>query len=151
MLGLGEPRPEPLADAGGDEAVAGDLLSEEVVVDELLETAAEFILALLDERGVRNGQPEGVTEEGRDGEPVRQRADHGGLRGGVDVLQHGRVGPQRGDVDDGGEDEERGREHAHTAQAVAAHLVRGRLGQEAHRAILPHDRVRDPLRPRVTR
>ena len=54
-----EPLPDPLPDAGDGEAFAGDLLREEVLGDELLEVAADLVLALGDDRRVRIGSPSG--------------------------------------------------------------------------------------------
>ena len=57
---------EPRADAVGDvdrgEAFASDLLGEEVLGDELLQVATDLVLALGDDRGVRDRQPSGCRK-----------------------------------------------------------------------------------------
>ena len=52
------------------------LAGEEVGLHELAERAADLVLAMGDDRGVRNRDAEGMTEQCGHGEPIGQRADH---------------------------------------------------------------------------
>jgi hypothetical protein len=49
-----EPRADAVGDVGRGEAFASDLLGEEVLGDELLQVATDLVLALGDDRGVRD-------------------------------------------------------------------------------------------------
>ena len=74
-----EPCPEPcrrvcFADALGDLS-----RSQEVALDELAEAAAYRVLAFRYERGVWDRYPERVLENRGDGEPIGNRANHGGF------------------------------------------------------------------------
>ncbi len=80
VLGHGEPRAQPAADADGAQPAPYDVLGEEVLPHELAQRDAELVLLGGDDRGVRDGQAERVTEERGDGEPVGERAHHPGLR-----------------------------------------------------------------------
>ena len=144
VLRHAQPQPDPLTHAGRREPVAGDLLGEEVLGHELLQVAPDLVLALGDDRGVWHGQTERVPEQGRDREPVGERADHRRLGGGVDVAPDpGLVEVERQRVDDRGEHQQRQGERPHPAQTGTAGGIRGRRGHETHDAILPHE----PARP----
>ena len=67
----------PLADRGG---------VQEVLLDELPQRLAELVLAGDDHGRVRDGQAERVAEDGDDGEPVGQAADHRRLEPGPQVA-----------------------------------------------------------------
>ena len=88
-----DPGSDPAAEVGCCHPLAEDRLLQEVLPDELLETAAELVLAARDECGVRDGETERVLEQRGDREPVGQRADHTCLGGGADVAH-----PRRGAV-----------------------------------------------------
>lgn len=89
MLGFGEPGAEPAADADGAQSLSYDVLGEEVLADEFAERDAELVFLGRDDRGVRDGQAEWVPEEGGDGEPVGQGADHAGFGGGGHIARPG--------------------------------------------------------------
>ena len=143
VLGYGEPAAHPQRDRRGGGAVADDLLLEEVLPHELLERAAQLVLALRDQRRVRDRQPERVLEERGDREPVRDRAHHRRLGAGVDEAPEP-VLAERRDVHDRGQDQQADGERAHPAQALAPALVGIGVGRD-HRerwqpspAILPY-------------
>ncbi len=128
-----EPAPDTSGDVGGDEPLAGDLLGEEVLGDELLEVAADLVLASRDDRGVRHREAERVPEQRGHREPVGQRADHGRLGTGVDVSPHPFVVEAQGrEEHDGGEQQQRQRHEPHPAQAGPAAVVGRRRVHEAH-------------------
>ena len=57
-----------------------------LVCDELAERAADLVLAVRDDRRVRDRDAERMAEQGGDGEPVGERADHRRLGEGADVA-----------------------------------------------------------------
>ena len=69
------------------------VLLEEVLAHELLQAPAEVVLALRDQRRVRDRQPERVLEQRRHREPVRDRAHHRRLGAGVHEARGSRPGP----------------------------------------------------------
>ena len=73
--------------------LADDRLLQEVLAEELLEALAQLVLALGDQRGVRDRQPERVLEQRGHGEPVGDRADHRRLGAGVHEARGSRPGP----------------------------------------------------------
>ena len=97
-------------------------LLEEVLAHELLEPPAEVVLALRDQGGVRDRQPERVLEESRHREPVRDRAHHRRLGAGVHEPEEPDAVP-RHDVHHRGEQQEPHRDRAHPPQARAAERV----------------------------
>ncbi len=119
---LGEPDSDPPRDAGRGDPVADDRLLEEVLAHELLEPPAEVVLALRDQGGVRDRQPERVLEESRHREPVRDRAHHRRLGAGVHEPEEP-VAVPRHDVHHRGEQQEPHRDRAHPPQARAAERV----------------------------
>ncbi|GAA3100956.1 hypothetical protein GCM10020254_53130 [Streptomyces goshikiensis] len=133
VRGLRQPGAEAAADAEGVEAGLDDVGGEEVLADELSEGDAELVLLGRDDRGVRDGQAEGAPEEGGDGEPVRERADHAGFGCGRDVAGPGAgagvLGPLGECVDQRDQDEQPGRGGLHPPDAAAALLV-GRVEHE---------------------
>ncbi len=121
VFGHGEPAAEALADVDTLQPLGEHLAGEEVALHELAEAAPDLVLAVGDDRGVRDRQPEGVSEQRRDREPVGERADHRRLRERPHVADPTRavllVRP--GDeVDAGGEDEQPGREQLHPPQVA---------------------------------
>ena len=67
--------PDPLADVGRGQPVAGDLLGEEVLGDELLQVAPDLVLALGDDRRVRHRQRPagaGTARSRRTSRPARR-------------------------------------------------------------------------------
>ncbi len=137
VLGDGEPGAESAADADGAQPSADDVLGEEVLPDEVAEGGAELVLLGGDDRGVRDGQAQGMPEEGGDGEPVGERADHAGLgrRGHVPRPGSGALvgGPLGEDVHDGDEQQQAGGGELHPAHAAPLLLVRG--AERRHRAV----------------
>ena len=106
FAGSASQRAEPLADVDAGQALGDHLAGEEVALHELAEAAPDLVLALGDDRRVRDRQPERVAEQRRHGEPVGQRADHRRLGAGPHVAdpRGAVVLVLRGDEeDDGGE------------------------------------------------
>ena len=112
------------------ETVVEDLLGEEVVLHELAERLADLILAVRDDRRVRNGHAERMTEQCGDREPVGERADHRRLGEGADGSD-GRVVrllPAGDEVDDRDEHQQTERERLHPAHRCAPlEIVRRQL------------------------
>ena len=132
-----EPLAEPQRHLRGEEALADDLLGEEVLRDEVLQAPTELGLALGDQRGVRDRDAQRVPEERRHREPVGQRAHHRGTRGGVDIAPRPvRLRPQGDQVHGRGRDEQAQRDEPHPLEAGAARGIRRRRLEEAHRPIL---------------
>jgi hypothetical protein len=120
---LGEPPRGALAEAHPGQLPRDDLTREEVVADEVAETAADAVLPLGDDRRVRDGDAHRVPEERGDGEPVGDPADHRGLgRGAEQGDPEGRQA--RSEVRDQGRGEEED----------------GECGEQRRRTA-PHDRV----------
>lgn len=86
----------------------------------LAEALASLVLLSRDDRGVRDLQPQRMAEEGGDGEPVGQRADHPGLGRCTDVSEPPRpapcLAPLAGQEDDGRADQESQRHRLHPPQ-----------------------------------
>ena len=102
-------------------------------LDELAEAAADLILALRDDRRVRNREAQRVAEQRRHGEPVGECADHRRLGDGADVSHpRARVLVDFGDHEhDCCDHQERGGHQFHTAQHADARHVgeqHGRAG-----------------------
>src|SRR5690625_2814590 len=81
---VGEPRTHPRGYARVTDALAYSPLDEEVRADELLQALGQGVLAVGNQRGVRNGNAERMTKQCGHREPVGHRADHGRLRCRVD-------------------------------------------------------------------
>jgi hypothetical protein len=95
MGGVRQPLAQSRTDPRPLETFVEQLLGEEVVLHELPQRRADLVLAMRDDRGVRDGDPQWMAEEGGDGEPVGQRAHHGGLGERLDVAGHAvAVAPQ---------------------------------------------------------
>ena len=98
---LGQPPADTLADPRRLHSLGHRVGSQEARLDEVAERLAELLLALGDDRGVRDRHPERVAEQRHHREPVGQAADHGGLGGGLHVpvpgavLDPGRHGERR--------------------------------------------------------
>ena len=102
-------------------------LGQEVALDELAEAAADLVLAVGDDRGVRDRQAERVAEQGGDREPVGERADHRRLGEGPHVPDPAvTTVDRRDDIDHGREQEHRQRECLHAAQAAPLLEIRER-------------------------
>ena len=137
---LAEPAPEPLADVDGCQPLRQHFVGEEVALDELTEAAADLVLAVGDDRRVRDGDPQRMPEEGGDGEPVGECADHRRLGAGAHVADPGRgavlVGP--GDqVHDRRSDEHPGGERLHPPEVPLPPDVDRRHRGSGHVATLP--------------
>jgi hypothetical protein len=115
------------------------------VLDELAERLAELFLALRHDRRVRDGNPERVPEQGDDGEPVGEPADHRRLEHRPDVLDP-RLVVGQGEADDvqhRGEHEQAGGLATVGGEASGSGLLRTRLGEggDGH-AAMPTPRQR---------
>ena len=86
VLGDRQPGAEPPSDTCLGQSFAEDLLSQEVVLDELAETAPDLVFALRDDRRVWDREPERVPEQRRHGEPVGECTDHRRRGEGADVA-----------------------------------------------------------------
>ena len=84
VAGLTQPLAEALGGVEDLELAEQDFGVEEVVADELGEAVSDAVLALRDERGVRDRQAERMPEQRDDREPVGQAADGGGLAEGFE-------------------------------------------------------------------
>jgi hypothetical protein len=115
MVSVDEPAAGPGRDLRGGDALAHDVLTEEVLRDELLQARAERLLALGDDRRVRDRQPHRMPEDGSDREPVGDRAHHRGLGASVDVAEHA-VAVAGDQVHQGSEDQQGERERLHATQ-----------------------------------
>ena len=133
----------------GRDPLADHRLLQEVLADEVLEAAPELVLAPRDQRGVRHGQAERVLEQRGHREPVGDRTDHRRLGAGVHEAPEA-VLVERGQVDHGGEGQERDREGPHPAQPAAPLRVGPGVGRDhrdrpdgggGHRPILAHARA----------
>eukprot|EP01037_Dinobryon_pediforme_P005495 gene5496-5550_t len=130
---------ELLDDAGEVEPGegSGDFgLGEDVAGDEAAEGAAEALLLLGDDGGVRDRQAERVAEQRGDGEPVGDAADESGLGGGLqELLRPTRRYRVAGQGESGHEHEQAGGEGAVAGQAASRREIRiGRLGRVGHGA-----------------
>ena len=138
-----KPVAEPQRHLRGEEALADDLLGEEVLRDEVLQAPTELPLALGDQRGMRDRDAQRVPEERRHREPVGQRAHHRGTCGGVDIAPRPvRLRPQGDQIHGRGQDEQAQRDEPHPLEAGAASGIRRRRLEEAHRPILRPRRAR---------
>ena len=149
VLGNGEPAAESLTDVDAGQSFGEHLVGQEVALHELAEAAADLVLAARDDRRVRDRQPERMTEQRGDGEPVGERTDHRrfGARshvadpGGAVVL----VGA--GDeVDDRGEHEEAGGERLHPPQIPLPSHVHRRKHRNGHDPDATFSRFGQPKR-----
>ncbi len=142
-----QPLTQPDADAGGGDPLADDVLGEEVLAEERLQVAGDVVLALRDDRGVRDRQPERMPEQGGDREPVGQGADHRRLGAGVHEAPDARIGhAQGGQVDDRGGHQQRQRDQLHPAQPGRPFLVGLRQGCDRHPLRMPGPRRPDAAR-----
>ena len=93
------------------------LLGQEVALDELAEAATDLVLAVGDDRRVRDRDPERVPEQRRDGEPVGERADHRRLGEGLHVADPAVPSVEgRHDVHRRGRQQQQQRDRLHAAQ-----------------------------------
>ena len=86
VVGLRQPGAEAPSDSGIGEPLTEHVVGEEVLLDELAETAPDLVLALRDDRGVRDRDAERMPEQRGHGEPISQRTDHRRLRRGEHVA-----------------------------------------------------------------
>ena len=87
---------QPLAERARRSRVVSSLVRttsprEEVGLDELAERAADLVLAVGDDRGVRDRDAERMPEQRRHREPVGERADHAAFGGGPHVGERGHL------------------------------------------------------------
>ena len=156
VAGYGEPLADPQRDRGRGDPLADDVLLEEVVPDELLQSSPQLVLAARDQSGVRDRQAERSLEQRGHREPVRDRTDHGGLGAGVDVAQEA-VLLEGGQVDRSSDDQQRDGHGPHLPEAAPSCLVAVRVGRvhrdcRGHRGpIVPHavDQEMRPVRVRI--
>ena len=122
---LGQPAAEALGDPRPGEPLTDDLRREEVALHEVAEAAADVVLALGDDRRVRDRDAERVAEQRRDGKPVGECADHRRLGGGLDVADPRRLVLERpgDDEHDGGEHQQGRREKLHPPQIADARWI----------------------------
>ena len=132
VRGLRQPLAEPARDFGVAQLGLDDLRRHEVLPDEGAQTLSQLVFLAFDDRGVRDRYPQRVLEQRRHREPVGQRTDHAGLRGGGHVPdpRPGAVGlgPAADQEQNGGADQETQRDDLHSPQATAAFGVGGRVG-----------------------
>ena len=130
---LGQPPTEALGDARRREPLADDVGREEVALHEVAEAAADVVLAARDDRRVGDRDAERVAEQGGDGEPVGEGADHRRLRCRLEVADPGRLLLERPSEHehDGGEHQQPRGEQLHPSQ-IAGALDVGRR-QRMHR------------------
>ncbi len=83
-------------DPGGADPLGENVGVEEVLLHELAESSGELVLALDEQRGVRDRQAQGTAEQGRHREPVGNGADHGGLGASLHEAQERPVGAGHG-------------------------------------------------------
>lgn len=84
MVGHFEPGADPSGDISVGDPVPEIRRLEEVLVDELGETLADLILAPWNQRSVRDGDAQRVTEQGGHREPIGDAPDQRRLGGSPD-------------------------------------------------------------------
>lgn len=133
MLRPIEPSPQPVSHPSRAQSLPCDVLGQEVVGHEVLQVAANLVLALRNDRRMRDRQTQRMPEERGHGEPVSKRTDHGCLRAGIDITPAaGVIQTQGHGIDRCGQDEQRQRDQAHPPKSAAALLIgRGRR-EETH-------------------
>ena len=154
---------EPLTRAGRDptraDAVDDGVRRQEVVLHELAERAAELILALGDDGGVRDREAEWVTEESGNGEPVGEAADHRGLGRGAHETEPSPIAvAQKAEQEHRGRGEEQAggpalgdRQLRELRLVVADGWQRGRGGAHRHGAHASGASPTGPHEPWTTR
>ena len=127
MLGIRQPLPNPVGDAGLTHLRQDELGVEEVLPHELAERPTQLVLLVLHNRRVWDLQPQRMTEEGGDREPVGQPADHARLGGCPDephplrrVRRSVHLPVAAQEVDDGGHEQQTGGDRLVLAQRLAA-------------------------------
>ena len=144
VLGLAQPGPGAGGDLGAAQLVPHDRFGQEVLAHEVAEALAERVLALRDDRGVRDGKPERPAEQGGHREPVRERADHARLGRAAHVPGPGArtrvLLPPRDRVDDEREHQQSGGHGLHPAQPAPFRLFR---------RACPHGPIVSAPRPRT--
>ena len=107
---LGQPVAEAFGDLGAGESLTDHFRGQEVALHEVAEAAPDVVLALRDDRRVRNRDTERVAEQRGDSEPVGEGADHRRLGRRLDVAD-----PRRLVLEHAGDDEHNGGEHQQTS------------------------------------
>ncbi len=87
VLRIGEPAGGTLGGTHGTQVGGDHLTRQEMILHEGPEDPADALLAGGHDRGVRDREPQGVTEQGGDGEPVREAADQRRFRRGAHVAE----------------------------------------------------------------
>ncbi len=89
---LGQPAAQARNEARRTDPLGQHLGVEEVLLDELAQGGGELVLALDQQRGMRDRQPQRAAEQRRHREPVGHPADHGRLGPGLHVAEQSPVG-----------------------------------------------------------
>ncbi len=124
VLDIAQPFGSPPADLGRLELRAKDVGREEVVLNEVPQAPADPVLPVGDDGCVRDGDVERMAEEGGDGKPIGDPADHGCLGGRPDVAEPGvsRLEQTGRHEDDRHQDQEAGRPPFHPVEVSLAFL-----------------------------
>ena len=142
VVGLPHPVSGPLHDTSTTQPLDHDFACQERLLDEVAERLAELLLALDDDRRVGNRDAEWMAEQGSDGEPVRQPADHRRFRHGLHVAGERAVAaPRRNDEEhDGDGGEHRRRPPFHRRQLFELELLGAQRRQgpgNGHAVVVP--------------
>ena len=131
---VGQPITETFTDVGTGQAFVQHLARQEVGLHELAERATDLVLAMRNDRGVRDGYAERMSEERRHGEPIGQRADHRRLGEGpeVDRPMHDAPAAPGDEEQDRHSDEKRRGDDLHLAECTAALKISHR--EDIHRS-----------------
>ena len=120
--GLGEPLADPAADLRIAQLGLDDVRRHEILPNKGAEPLTELVFLARNDRGVRNLEPKGVAEQGRDREPVGQRTDHAGFGRGAQVPEPGwpplGLAPPAGQEDHRRADQKAQRHGLHPAQVA---------------------------------
>ena len=131
LAGRASHAPRRAADAGGAHPLGDRVGREEAALHEVAQRLAELVLALGDDRRVRDRQAERVAEQGHHREPVGQPADHRRLGGRLQVAHPSVPAGHSRDGEHGGDDEEEGcRPPAHEHQPAGALVLGAQARQE---------------------
>src|SRR5512146_1698493 len=118
-----------------------DIAREEVALHERAERAADTVLSRRNDRGVRNGNAERMTEQRGHGEPVGEPADHGRLHRRAHDAEPREAGLEHAsdDEQDGGGNEQKRRAALHR---VELRLTRRFVVHDLHAASADRPRWR---------
>ncbi len=139
---VGKPRAGPLADLRPTQPLVDHLRGQEVRLDEVAQAPADVVLALADDRRVRDRDTERMAEQGGHREPVGERADHCRLGDSAYVAdpRSGVLVELRNDEDHRGDDQQRRGHRLHTTEVASASGVAGSVDHGRFRG--PGDRGR---------